>query len=32
MKNHSDKLHITDYGMKSCGLDGKTFQPTTKVN
>ena len=22
----------TNYGMKSCGLDGRTFQPTTKVN
>ena len=26
------KLRTTDYGMKSCGLDGRTFQPTIKVN
>ena len=25
-------LCITNYGMKSCGLNGRTFQPTTKVN
>ena len=29
---HEPRLRTTNYGMKSCGLDGKTFHPTTKVN
>ena len=32
----ASKLHVswqvTNYGMKSCGLNGSAFQHTTKVN
>ena len=31
-ENFHSSLLITNYGMKSCGLDGRTFQHTTKLN